>query len=212
MRDTENNEFLKPIYDLYDAVLEKDKYRDVHYAVSDPSSNPFIEIFQKKDKCIVCYTNVEEKLDNIKFFISKVKNNPVTFDRIWDFCEFIRIVEKIFFYRNTPDNDIYVEMAWSGKSTNVRKMRINYEDSEIRFTLDHSILNNDILTINVVRHFGLEMNNEYKIVNGEIGKYDDSSDLYMINEINKMLRYYMVDAVKSIVNIICESIKGEVTL
>jgi hypothetical protein len=57
---------------------------------------------------------------------------------------------------------------------------------ELKFTLIKDLTSMNIIKISVVRHYGLEMTNTYTISDAEIN-YEDSSDLYLINELNFIL-------------------------
>lgn len=179
--DTQKNQFLSLIYDLYDITRFPEKGNIV---ITEKKKGLFKrEIIERN----IELDNIKQKIELFKESLTKISPD---FNRLWDFCEFVRVCEKVFFYSNMPENNLYVEMDLS-KQTGVRKFRIKVPSdctkSELRFTLEKNVLGNDIISISVVRDYGLKMNNSYKIIDG-IVQYPDSSDLYLMNEINFILK------------------------
>lgn len=203
------NEFLLSIYDFYDSVRFPEEKENTSNSVSTYGKKS-IWICRKKtnDKDIALVS----AYDKIIAFSNRLKKEIPTFERLWDFCEFIRTAEKIFFFKNDIDNKIYVEYNMSDDSEmSVRKLRIkDSDDYEIRFTLEKKILFETINTIkiNIVREYGLQMKNTYLIVNGDI-KYEDDSDLYLINEINHKLMDTISSTFLSVSTLILNSNKKE---
>lgn len=186
-RDSENNMFLKIVYDFYDKSRFPKQVNETE--VVKKSTNPISYIYNK-------YKNKDsddkvDHLDPVNIFVRQLRSSVPSFETLWEFCEFIRIIEKIFFYNNSPENDIYVEYDFDSKDQQ-RKIQITNDTREIKFLLTHSILNSDVIEIKVTRHYGKQMTNYYRITDGEID-YEDSSDLYLINEINKLLQDIMVN-------------------
>jgi hypothetical protein len=186
-RDTVNNEFLKLVYDFYD-YIKYNSGKDNTETKEEPRGIKafFYKLFHIKKK--------EEPTDSIysrlENFSYSLRTVVPSFDRLWDFCEFIRVAEKIFFYRNSNDEVLAVETGIT-KNSGERRFRIVLnKDSkyyvELKFTLIKDLTSMNIIKISVVRHYGLEMTNTYTISDAEIN-YEDSSDLYLINELNFIL-------------------------
>lgn len=194
--DSQNNMFLSLIYDLYDHV-------------NFPKQENIITMQKKKrffKKEIIKYdSELEHVKEKIELFKSTLLTTVPDFNTLWDFCEFIRVCEKIFFYPNMPENSLYVEVDLNKTVSGVRKFRykVNSDcvNAELRFTLERDILGSDILSIVVVREYGLKMNNSYKVVDGNL-QYPDSSDLYLINEINFILKDCIYNTFLSMVKLI----------
>ena len=194
-RDTQNNEFLSLIYDLYDHVKFPKKEDIV-------KTEKKVGLFKKETvERNVALDSIKEKVDLFKRSLITV---PPDFTRLWDFCEFVRVSEKVFFYPNKPDNYLYVEMDMNKRESGVRKFICNvnrFDDrakSELRFTLERDLLGSDVISISVIRDFGLQMKNTYTIADGTV-QYPDSSDLYLINEINFILQQYMCSIFSTVV-------------
>lgn len=197
-QDSQNNEFLSLIYDLYDHVVFPEKKNKI-------ITEKRVGLFKKE--IVERYPELDHVKEKISLFKLSLFTTVPDFNRLWDFCEFIRVCEKVFFYPNKPENYLYVEMDLNKHNNGVRKFRYSLErfdeqaKSEIRFTLERDVLGMDIISISVVRDYGLKMNNSYKVIDGDI-KYPDSSDLYLINEINIILKECMYNIFSSIVQLI----------
>lgn len=199
-RDTESNEFLRHIYDLYDCI----KFPEKANIVVTEKRGKGIKGFFKKEiiKRDIRKEEVEEK---IRIFINSLVSSVPDFDRLWDFCEFVRVSEKVFFYPNRPERKLYVECDLKKAGSGERKFRIKSgysefgNEVEIRFTLEKNVLSNNIISIQVIRNFGLNMKTEYKVVDGDL-PFNDSSDLYLINQINFILRDSIISTFNEVIN------------
>ena len=127
MKDTQNNMFLSIIYELYDKV----RFSPVTKPEVKSNNIKFPFFFKEKE---------EDILDTmgINIFLRSLNTSP-SFETLWEFCEFVRIAEKIFFYKNVPENNIFVEMNLTD-SSEARKILLNTENSKIKFILTHNIL------------------------------------------------------------------------
>lgn len=187
-RDTQKNQFLRLLYDLYDC-MKFPKNEDI--IIETKRGKGLLGFFHKKiEKKNIQLEIVQERLEN---FRRSLILNPPDFDLLWDFCELIRVAEKIFFYNNSPDNTIFVECEIGNNDSDKRKFSIKIRKNngscigELRFILEKDVFGKNIISINVVRDYGLKMENVYKIVDKDT-PYNDSSDLYLINEINFILK------------------------
>lgn len=141
---------------------------------------------------------------DIKEFIDKNTSEPLSFKFLWQYCQFVRWAEKTIFYKNTTDNKLFVDSAMMDLDN--RNFVLSYgEDILIQFSLekqkdpvlkytsfDITDLTEDksvyyhIIKINVVRKYGKMMNNKYTIIDSKVN-YEDSSDITLMDTINKLL-------------------------
>jgi hypothetical protein len=197
-RDTVNNEFLKLVYDFYDYYKFPPEEKVVEVKKGEGLLG-FLKTTTITEKDIAR----EELYSSLSKMHKSLKNDTPTFDRLWDFCEFIRVAEKIFFYYNSPENDLYVEADITNAGSGTRKFRISDTElgTELRFTLDKDVLGVNSIRIIIVRDYGLKMENSYTIADGQIN-YQDTSDLYLINEINFKLKKVMNNSFTQILRFI----------
>lgn len=193
------NEFLEIIYALYDHVRFGKKER------VEETRSGFSFINKKKKVHDPELDSLMEKVDQMLY---SIKATPPSFDRLWDFCEFIRSIEKIFFYNNSIENKWYIEYDLN-KPKEERKFCYKTENKEMRFTLTHQIYGSDIISIHIIRNYGKKMESKYTIADGEL-KFNDDTDLYLINEINRILINYLHDIFKAVVELIINNKFDEV--
>ncbi|MCM1215927.1 MAG: hypothetical protein NC548_15580 [Lachnospiraceae bacterium] len=193
-----SNEFLEIIYALYDHVRFGKKER-----VEETRSK--FSFFNKKEIHDPELDRLVEKSDQL---LSSIKATPPSFDRLWDFCEFIRTIEKIFFYNNSVENTWYIEYDINNPKED-RKFCYKTKNKEIRFILTHDIFSSDIISIHILRNYGKKMETKYSIADGQMN-YPDYSDLYLINEINRILMDHIHDTFKSVVKLIIKNKLDEV--
>ena len=190
-RDSNNNKFLKVIYNLYDAKHGYFQDNKTEFARKSKWK------FWGKPAPVTVNKTLEAALEAVNEFRDKLTKEVPDFTTMWDFCEFVRVMEKVFFFENVPNNDIYVECDIGKSGNGSRKFRIYITDDtnvsiigEIRFILEKDVFGSDVITINVIRNYGLKMENKYIVADANI-KYEDSSDIYLINEINDKLQLWM---------------------
>ena len=137
-------------------------------------------------------------------------NTRRTFEQMWDFCQFVRYAEKVIMYKNTLNNKLYVDSELNDEVT--RKFCINYtEDVSIYFILSYKDGPNKerykTIEITVQRDFGKKQMNKYLIVDGHV-KYNDYSDMYLMDVINSILYDATYDTFVDIMNTFEDFIKG----
>lgn len=192
------NGYTTLIYDLYDVVrFGEDKSEE-----TSKKKKPF---WKKKQK----NTKLEEQLERIEKKKEAILKTIPSFYDLWDFCEFVRIMEKVFFFPNSSSDILSVEFDMSGKSKEA-KFRIKKKSVyEIRFVLTKSDLPfpavSNKIEITVVRDYGLKMRNSYTIINGKTN-YEDNSDLYLINEINFLLKRTIYNTFSQVIELIMKEI------
>lgn len=188
-----DNRYICYIYDLYDIVKFNDNTKE------NNAKKKFYLRKQKNEK-----SKLKEQLDRIESKKKFILDNIPSFYDLWDFCEFVRILEKVFFFPNSSKDELCVEFDMSGKSKEA-KFRIRKINYEIRFALTKSNLLfpavNNKIEVTVVREYGLKMKNIYTIINEKMN-YEDESDLYLINEINFILKKIIHDTFSQAVELI----------
>ena len=153
-------------------------------------------------KRIIIHDEVIKKLDS---FIEEecAIEDMLSFGSLWRFCQFVRYAEKTIFYENTLDQDFYVDSDMYEVSERSFQLKSIYE-VEVLFKLEKTRdkVNNEefkVITLNVKRLYGKQMMNTFTIVNEDV-KFNDSSDLYLINTINNFLYRELLATLKNIVN------------
>ena len=137
------------------------------------------------------------------------KLNSIPFDDLWDYAQLLRWAEKVLFYKNDIVNYIYSDSELHSDEN--RNFMIQTDDYIIIFNLEKqevSVLdtfsNNefiDVIKIEIRRKFGKELTNTFIIIDRNV-KYEDDSDLYLINTINLLLREAIVTSFTQIKDMI----------
>ena len=180
------NKFIYSFTELYkSAISEVVSTSDFKYKRN--KKFPF-----KKDKIeIIHYPVIEENILKLKSLKENVIiPNGINFNDLWEFCQFVKFAEKAFFYYNDPDKLFYVDSNIDDMDK--RKFVIKDENNTYRllFGLERMQSPNKevlkIIRLSVNRNYGRKMTNEFTIVNSEI-KYNDDADIYLIDNINRIL-------------------------
>lgn len=141
----------------------------------------------------------------------------LTFDDLWQYCQFVRWAEKVIFYnQNDVNSPLYVDTKMNDMEK--RKFSISYKKTTVIFILDNL---EDVfsdtektykhISINVDRDFGKHLTTRYDVMDNSV-EYKDDSDLYLINSINKLLNNIITNNFKSIIeNIITGQFYGGAT-
>lgn len=168
----------------------------------------FIYFFKKHKKNI----GLEEALTYAKVAISDILDRMDAKDIVW-FCDFVRIVEKVIFYKNDKESSIIVD---SQVEDDEKKLVVQNQDWFIKILVQSSnVFNtnpleekNYILNLHVERKYGKGMENNFVVVNGET-KYNDSSDLYLINSVNMILKVYIKEFFDKAVHVLVDKEIGK---
>ena len=128
--------------------------------------------------------------------------NPLYFNNLWQFCQFVRWAEKVVFYRNEAINKLYVDSAID--DVDCRLIVYSEEDIQIKIKME-KVTNpayipntlSDILSMNkdvqqyfksmkivVDRKYGKEMTNKFTIIDNDT-EFDDFSDKMLYETICK---------------------------
>ena len=180
-----SNFFLSTIYDLFEEVQFGEK--------PVKEKKRFFNKNKEKSKRDKIY---EMAMDKVEF----IKNNIPDFGKLFDFCTFIRSMEKVFFFKN--DNKSIVSSDSDINNFSTRNMYINTDNYMIKIYLtrtDNYATEN--IEIQVTRKFGKKLTNNFKIKNRDI-VYNDSDDLMLINVLNMLLQNIMANVFKSYIDAI----------
>ena len=119
------------------------------------------------------------------------ENNSISrsYRQMWEFSQFIRYAEKVLFYKNNPDNDLYVDTKLD--DVEKREFLINGDEYKIYFHLNSqrdNLLDTtyNVINIKVIRDYGKKMINEYTIINEQV-KLNSLGDNILMVTINNLL-------------------------
>ena len=154
--------------------------------------------------------NAESVKKEIEKFIDNLSNkDSIEFDTLWDYAQLLRWAEKVIFYKNDIINYIYSDSEMN--SLDKRKFLIQNDEYMMIFSLEKqeiSIFDTytdkefvEVIKIEIRRKFGKELSNTFVIINRDV-KFEDDSDLYLINTINLLLKKSIINSFQEIVDII----------
>ena len=209
-----DNIFIKYSTDLYDMKVLHEHNDPDNYETRVIKKGLF------KKKTIKVNKLEEEYYKNLKEFIKSElhedSDTPLSFSTIWQFCQFIRWVEKIVFWDNDlsnrvivdsgikdgviNDNPRYIVFQGHNIATNIKlelnRVKINQINSVLN--LDNIPEKSEVINLEVVRTFGKKMSSRYVIVDG-IVNYNDISDIYLINTVNKIVKDAIIHTFKTVI-------------
>lgn len=196
------NDFIYKFTRLYQEIVTQECVIEFEYKRS--KSFPF-----KKEKIeIRKYPNIELCLKTLKLLkLEKITPKGMKFFDLWEFCQFVKFAEKAFFYYNDPSKLFYVDSNID--EYNKRKFVIKDEENkyQLLFSLEkiNCPENNfdsqplEVIQLYVNRNYGRKMTNEFTIVNTEV-KYNDDADIYLIDNINRIIYKRISDVFDEIKN------------
>ncbi len=178
MTDINNNQFAlilynKPILDPEDGFFDKLLYK-------------FIERRYRKREVIPVY--------------EMLKNKEPSFTTLIDFSDFIKIIEKVFFYNNEvpkePSIKLLSDNSYKG-SDEIKKIIIANTEDNVIITLemqrdfvpsleDYA----DIINITVKNEFGKKIKTMFTIINTQIS-IDNNDDYNLLFNVNRTLMKLM---------------------
>ena len=134
-----------------------------------------------------CQHKIDDFIDSD--FLHSENNISRSYRQLWEFCQFVRYAEKVIFYKNTLESDLYVDTKID--AVDKREFLLNGDEFKIYFHLESkkdNILdaNYNIINIKVHREFGKKLINEYTIINQEVN-LNSLGDTILINTINNIL-------------------------
>ena len=173
--------------------------------------------FRKKN-CITTGEDIDfcKSILSDYFILSENYQGYNSIDKMKDFIEFIRFIEKVEMFENDPDNryGIFCEEKNKNKTIyivlNNCKIQMNMEETELEDTLfEQSILDKAIygsnhvtlVTLNITRTTGKNMTNTFTFIYGDEPEYNDVSDELLLDNVMKDINskmLYLFDTVMSL--------------
>ena len=215
-----DNRFISLATELYDIkVLKSIKNDPDNYEKITIKNGIFGKSEQTKE-----YKPEKEFYKKLEEFIrinlNQNVDTPVQFNIIWEFCQFVRWAEKAVFYENDLNNRVIVDSGMTAGITNndprvivfqsqststtiklelkKEKLLQTREDSVFDLNTMETVPNRShIITLEVIRNFGKKMKSKYIIVDGQV-KYNDLSDIYLMNTVNRIIKDGIVDVFREI--------------
>lgn len=222
-----DNRFVSLATELYDIKILKSIKNDPDNYENKTIKNGLLSKIKETE-----YKPEKEFYKKLKEFIDTNLNqdsdHPVQFNIIWEFCQFIRWAEKALFYENDLNNRVIVDSGMTAGITDNNPRVIVFQSQSTSTTIklelkkemllqtrEDSILDintmdtvpdkSHIITLEVIRSFGKKMKSKYIIVNGQV-KYNDLSDIYLMNTVNRIIK----DGIANVFREILFSIETEV--
>lgn len=166
------NKYIDIIFNLYEEFYLKN-----HYNIKSK------RLFKKND-----YNDETKRAINNYHKLCENMKNPFDYDSLCKFADFIRVIEKVYFYTNDPNKNIVsCNSPWDA---NRKEIVINSKEKDvvIKLTMDYDY--NDKLSnrlqIHVERNFGNKIKGGFVVYGGDL-EYEDDSDLMLINSLNEII-------------------------
>ena len=181
------NKYIKGIMDLYDIVIVNP---EEPIEIKPEIKTNFFN--RKEIKSELSYPKRDKVLKELNDLrLSTITPNGMSFNDLWEFCQFVKYAEKTLFYQNDPKRLFYVDSNIDDLSARQFMIKDPEDTYQLLFKLEktNEPINNEIMRIirlSVSRNYGRKMTNEFIIVNSEI-KYNDDADIYLIDKINRIL-------------------------
>lgn len=180
------NPFITKLFDLYDKSYFPSATDWDEEDVVVGHTFMFYKPIYKKQKVNVGKRRLYELA---KEFIDELSVTSLTMTTINQFCDFVRVIEKCLFYINDNNNHIFVDSGIEDT-----KKVIAFKSDDIQFKIDTLSVKDpmekskyhEVLEIEVKRLYGKKMENKFTVVDREV-KYNDDSDLYLVNTLNMIL-------------------------
>jgi hypothetical protein len=173
--DISNNTYSKLLFDLYNATYFPKCI--VHSDIKRHFGMPFSINLDKYNA--ICAIN--DKVDAIN------KESP-TFDELFEYGTFIKILEKVFLYRNDKDSKFVCDSNMS--DNNHRVLVMQSEAYFIKLHVEKRDTGNTI-EVTIDRLYGRKMTNSYTIIDRKFKDPIDDTDIVLMNNINHLLQYHM---------------------
>ena len=201
-----SNRFIKHFNELQEAL------EDNNLIVFSDYKPPKKKLFEKREEPENKFKDILK--EKVTWFVTRefrpdrrgedadyIRGYTLDFNQLWDFCQFVRYAEKVIFFENDIDNDIFVSSSLSDIDT--RKFIVKYNEKvNITLTLEkQSGVNNEtlrIIKLEVIRNYGKMLKNEYVIVDENIDRLDISDSILIMN-INRIIYKHVVNTYISII-------------
>lgn len=178
-----DNPFVSNLFDLYDKAYFSS---ESDWKMEKVEEFCFCGITKKKEMVNV---GAREAYEKAKKFSDGLSVQSLDLTTINQFCDFIRVIEKCLFYINDTDSRLFVDSGLED-TTKVLiyksdEMQFKIETKSIKDPTQHNTYR-EVLQIDVKRLYGKQMVNTFTVVDRDV-KYNDDSDLYLINTLNLVL-------------------------
>lgn len=141
-----------------------------------------------------------EAIKRINKKIDVIRNESPSFDDMFEFATFMKIIEKVFMYKNDKDAQFVCDSNLDDDKH--RTLVLQCKDCLIKIKLEkHSDGYPDTIDILVDRLYGKNMKTTYHIENRE-SNAKDTSDIMLINNITMLVRESMANILCGISNIV----------
>lgn len=200
MTELKLNKYIRVLMNLYENVVVSPEDPIIEIEKSSFLSKPKrIETYPERNKIL-------EEINNLR--ISTIIPTGMSFNDLWEFCQFVKYAEKTLFYQNDSDPQrlFYVDSDIDDLSKRQFAIRDLDNTYQLLFKLEkiNEPIHNEIMKIirlSVSRNYGRKMTNEFIIVNSEI-KYNDDADIYLIDNINRILYERITNTFNEIINLV----------
>ena len=171
---------------LYEQV-ESNKYMNILYAKPQRSS------FDKGLLGTIKYKLKEHtyRKNIIIPLYNELLNTSPSFDVMYTYSDFIRLLERVFFYKNAMlknDEEKYDKLVSDSELNNLKKVLIldlGNDDVFITFTMDYRD-EDEVIEIKVKYNFGKKASQTYVVVNREVNYDSIHSENLMITILERL--------------------------
>jgi hypothetical protein len=201
------NKYINLIMDIYD-INNNTKYTKEKVRMERSLKFPY-----KKHPVYPARDNLQYMIDEAYDDIlhKNILNPPsMSFEDLWEFCQFVKFAEKVFFYPNDSTNAFYVDTSLFDAEKRVFSINDELGNYQILFKLEkqkEKVTDSELKIIRIVvnRNFGRKMSNEFIVVNAEV-KFNDESDSYLIANINNILKTRINTVFEDIIKLVKDPI------
>lgn len=203
----EYNKYIKLIMDIYD-LNNNSKYTEEKPQITRSNKFPY--------KKHAIYPLRDNESEIIKDQLYELQHNTIlapasmSFENLWQFCQFVKFAEKVYFYPNDSTNAFYVDTSLFDAEKRVFSINDELGNYQILFKLEkqkEKVTDSELKIIRIVvnRNFGRKMSNEFIVVNAEV-KFNDESDSYLIANINNILKTRINTVFEDIIKLVKDPI------
>jgi hypothetical protein len=181
--DTQNR-YITALFDLVETVY--------YPSLVDGDANGITSRHDKKR----IKKKVKEAYDRCYDLINHIRDlkNTLTWQEMWEFAEFIKTIEKVYFYQNVQKSSVCCDNFSNQK----RDLFFDYTDKKmyIKITMEAAYTADDgaheKLNIGVYRDYGKKEKTTFYVDNGKTD-IDSDSDVMLIHTINAYVQKRIAD-------------------
>lgn len=192
----DTNDFIRLAEELFDSFISPEYITESETIEEEVYTHIlFFNIKKKKikeKKVNKKYNDIKKQIDYKIAYINS--EDSVSFFILWQFCQFIRWCDKVFFFQNTEtdyivvDSDIYSteerNFVIQNKPNYIIYFKLSINTINGKFDTKNSI---KVIELKIDRLYGKKLSTKFIIVDSKV-EYRDDSDLYLINSINAILK------------------------